>query len=193
MPNQNCRIVRLFDNKFISGHFESFFQYYVGRRCVPMNATSQHPQRRHLIIKDCRDIQRRNDQCPLMGWTGCFLPRGSPVKTGTAKKQEKQSMEARTQNAALALTTIGADIGKDKGQKNDYNDAEVITEAALRPNLRTVSEKTQDQLDLQACHRVRSRLVSRRTATINQIRAFLIEQGITVRASESVVHFRIST
>ena len=45
-----------------------------------------------------------------------------------------------------------------------------------------VREKTQDQLDLQALHRVRSRLVSRRTATINQIRAFLIEQGITVRA-----------
>jgi len=68
-----------------------------------------------------------------------------------------------------------------KGQKNDYNDAEAIAEAALRPNLRTVREKSQDQLDLQACHRVRSRLVSRRTATINQIRAFLIEQGIAVR------------
>ncbi len=68
-----------------------------------------------------------------------------------------------------------------KGQKNDYNDAEAIAEAALRPNLRCVTEKTQDQLDLQACHRVRSRLVSRRTATINQIRAFLIEQGIAVR------------
>ena len=68
-----------------------------------------------------------------------------------------------------------------KGQKNDYNDAEAIAEASLRPNLRTVREKTQDQLDLQACHRVRSRLVSRRTATINQIRAFLIEQGIAVR------------
>jgi transposase len=68
-----------------------------------------------------------------------------------------------------------------KGQKNDYNDAEAIAEAALRPNLRTVQEKTQDQLDLQALHRVRSRLVSRRTATINQIRAFLIEQGIAVR------------
>jgi transposase len=62
-----------------------------------------------------------------------------------------------------------------KGQKNDYNDAEAIAEAALRPNLRLVKEKSQDQLDLQACHRVRSRLVSRRTATINQIRAFLIE------------------
>lgn len=68
-----------------------------------------------------------------------------------------------------------------KGQKNDYNDAEAIAEAALRPNLPTVPEKSQDQLDLQALHRVRSRLVSRRTATINQIRAFLIEQGITVR------------
>lgn len=68
-----------------------------------------------------------------------------------------------------------------KGQKNDYNDAEAIAEAALRPNLRTVSEKSQDQLDLQALHRVRSRLVSRPTATINQIRAFLIAQGITIR------------
>jgi transposase len=68
-----------------------------------------------------------------------------------------------------------------KGQKNDYNDAEAIAEAALRPNLRVVQEKTQDQLDLQALHRVRARLVSRRTATINQIRAFLIEHGIAVR------------
>lgn len=68
-----------------------------------------------------------------------------------------------------------------KGQKNDYNDAEAIAEAAMRPNLKTVSEKSQDQLDLQALHRVRSRLVSRRQATINQIRVFLIEQGITVR------------
>ncbi len=68
-----------------------------------------------------------------------------------------------------------------KGQKNDYNDAEAIAEAALRPNLKLVAEKSQEQLDLQACHRVRSRLVSRRTATINQIRAFLIEQGIAVR------------
>ena len=41
-----------------------------------------------------------------------------------------------------------------KGQKNDYNDAEAVAEAALRPNLRVVREKSQEQLDLQACHRV---------------------------------------
>jgi transposase len=74
-----------------------------------------------------------------------------------------------------------------KGQKNDFNDAEAIAEAALRPHLRTVREKTQAELDLQAYHRIRSRLVSRRTATINQIRAFLIEQGIAVRTGAAAL------
>lgn len=60
-----------------------------------------------------------------------------------------------------------------KGQKNDYNDAEAIAEAALRPNLRTVREKTQEELDLQAYHRIRSRLVSRRTATSTRSGRFL--------------------
>ena len=37
------------------------------------------------------------------------------------------------------------------------------------------------ELDLQALHRVRSRLVSERTAVINQIRGFLLERSIIVR------------
>jgi transposase len=36
------------------------------------------------------------------------------------------------------------------------------------------------QLDLQALHRVRERLVSERTGIINQIRAFLLERGVAV-------------
>jgi transposase len=36
-----------------------------------------------------------------------------------------------------------------------------------------------DQLDLQAIHRVRDRLVARRTSVINQLRAFLLERGMT--------------
>ena len=47
-----------------------------------------------------------------------------------------------------------------------------------RKNMRFVPIKTDDQLDLQAIHRVRDRLVSRRTAVINQIRAFLLERGL---------------
>jgi len=68
-----------------------------------------------------------------------------------------------------------------KGQKNDFRDAEAIAEAVQRPTMRFVATKTADQLDLQALHRVRERLVSQRTGIINQIRAFLLERGIAVR------------
>jgi transposase len=47
--------------------------------------------------------------------------------------------------------------------------------------MKFVATKTADQLDLQAMHRVRERLVSQRTGIINQIRAFLLERGIAVR------------
>jgi hypothetical protein len=52
-----------------------------------------------------------------------------------------------------------------------------IAEAVLRPSTRCVPVKTDDQLDLQALHRVRSRLVGQRTAVINQIRSFLLESA----------------
>jgi hypothetical protein len=40
---------------------------------------------------------------------------------------------------------------------------------------------TAEQLDLQALHRVRERLVSQRTGIINQIRAFLLERASVAR------------
>jgi transposase len=68
-----------------------------------------------------------------------------------------------------------------KGQKNDFRDAEAIAEAVQRPTMKFVATKSTGQLDLQALHRVRERLVSQRTGVINQIRAFLLERGIAVR------------
>src|SRR5512140_842604 len=67
-----------------------------------------------------------------------------------------------------------------QGHKNDFRDAHAIAEAVQRPSTRCVPVKTDDQLDLQALHRVRSRLVGQRTAVINQIRGFLLEHGIAV-------------
>jgi len=58
-----------------------------------------------------------------------------------------------------------------KGQKNDFRDAEAIAEAVQRPTMKFVATKTIDQLDLQALHQVRERLVSQRTGIANQIRA----------------------
>jgi len=71
-----------------------------------------------------------------------------------------------------------------KGQKNDFRDAETIAEAVQRPTMKFVATKSADQLDLQAMHRVRERLVSQRTGIINQIRAFLLERGIAVRQGQ---------
>jgi transposase len=65
-----------------------------------------------------------------------------------------------------------------KSNKNDFVDAEAIAEAVERKNMRFVPIKTDDQLDLPATHRVRDPLICRRTAVINQLRAFLLERGL---------------
>lgn len=67
-----------------------------------------------------------------------------------------------------------------KSQKNDDRDAEAIAEAATRPTMRFVGLKSAQQLDMQTLHRARDRLVGERTALINQLRAVLLERGITV-------------
>jgi transposase len=83
-----------------------------------------------------------------------------------------------------------------KTNKHDRADAEAIcarrsaptTEVGAgsqarvqRPQMRFVPIKSEAQLDLQALHRARDRLVASRTGLINQIRAFLLERGITLR------------
>jgi transposase len=72
-----------------------------------------------------------------------------------------------------------------KSNKNDFVDAEAIAEAVERKNMRFVPIKTDDQLELQAIHRVRDRLISRRTAVINQRRAFLLEGGLVFAKTPS--------
>ena len=95
-----------------------------------------------------------------------------------------------THYVARELTALGHDVKQvppayakpfRQGHKNDFRDAHAIAEAVQRPSTRCVPVKTDDQLDLQALHRVRSRLIGQRTAVINQIRGFLLEHGITVR------------
>jgi transposase len=69
-----------------------------------------------------------------------------------------------------------------KSNKNDFIDTEAIAEAVSKENMRFVQIKTPEQLDVQAMHRVRDRLVQRRTALINKMRGFLLERGITFAA-----------
>ena len=78
-----------------------------------------------------------------------------------------------------------------KSNKNDYRDAEAGAEAVQRPTMRFVPLKSEAQLDLQTIHRVRQRLVGRRTALINQLRAILLERGITVPQRRRVLEARL--
>jgi transposase len=78
-----------------------------------------------------------------------------------------------------------------KSNKNDAADAEAICEAAQRPSMRFVAIKTLEQQDIQAIHRMRSLVVDRRTAQINQIRGLLLEYGIKIAQGRPAVQRRL--
>ncbi len=67
-----------------------------------------------------------------------------------------------------------------KRQKNDMADAEAITEAAMRPTMRTVSVKSPDQQARAMLFRTRELLVGQRTQLANALRSHLAEHGVIV-------------
>lgn len=74
-----------------------------------------------------------------------------------------------------------------KGNKNDYNDAEAIAEAAQRPNMRFVPIKSVEQQDVQNFHRQRELIKKERTALVNQVRGLLAEYGIVINKGITAV------
>ena len=135
----------------------------------------------HAVAMDAagKVVQRRKlDRARLLEW----LANQGPCLVG---------MEAcaGAHHLARALAAQGHDVRLMPGQyvkpfvkthKNDLTDAEAIAEAVQRPQMRFVPIKTQVQLDVQALHRARDRLVGMRTALVNQIRGFLLERGLAV-------------
>lgn len=65
-----------------------------------------------------------------------------------------------------------------KGNKTDRNDAEAISEAAQRPNMRFVPVKSEEQQALMAAQSARALLVKFRTALSNHQRGVLAEFGL---------------
>jgi len=95
-----------------------------------------------------------------------------------ARALQQQGHDARLMPAQYVKPYV-------KTNKSDYIGAEAIAEAVQRPSMRFVPLKTEEQLDLQAVHRVRERWVMRRTAGINQVRGLLLERGITLPKGRS--------
>lgn len=78
-----------------------------------------------------------------------------------------------------------------RGNKNDYNDARAIAEAARRPGMRFVAVKTVEQQDKQALHRLRTARVAERTALCNQLRGLVAEYGIVAPRGVAALRRRI--
>ena len=74
-----------------------------------------------------------------------------------------------------------------QGNKNDFADAQAICEAASRPSMRCVGVRSAHQQTISALHRVREALVRDRTATVNQIHAFLLEFGFSLAKGRGVL------
>ncbi len=79
-----------------------------------------------------------------------------------------------------------------KANKNDYHDAAAIAEAGSRVSMRCVPLKSVEQLEVQALHRVRQRVIRERTAVVNQMRALLLEHGIVVPLGRPLFERRLA-
>ena len=101
-----------------------------------------------------------------------------------ARELSKQGHDVRIMAAKFIKPYI-------KSNKSDKNDAEAICEAVGRPGMRFVPQKAVYQQDIQSLHRIRGRLVRRRTALVNEIRGLLGEYGIILPRSIQNVRGRL--
>jgi transposase len=123
----------------------------------------------HLVALDCHAkviLRKKFSRTQLLAYTA-NLPWSI---IGMEACSGAQFFAAKMRNQGHEVKLIAGQFVKPfvKTNKNDLNDAEAIVEAVTRQNMRFVPIKTDDQLDLQALHRVRDRLVHRRTALINR-------------------------
>lgn len=78
-----------------------------------------------------------------------------------------------------------------RGNKNDYNDALAIAEAAERPEMRFVTLKSAAQQDIQALHRLRQGCVASRTQLCNRIRGLAGEYGLVAPTGVAALRRRL--
>lgn len=111
-----------------------------------------------------------------------FFERAAPTVVGMEACPGSQWLARKLQAIGHTVRIVPAKFVKPyiKSNKNDQIDAEAIAEAVSRPTMRFVEVRTPEQVDLQALHRVRDRLVAQRTRVICQMRAFCLEYGIAM-------------
>ena len=143
----------------------------------------------------------------------CCDARGKVVKKRMLKRNEVLAFFTRLESCLIGieacasahywarqLTALGHEVklvpaqyvkAYVRGNKNDYNDAEAIAEAAQRPTMRFVPIKSIEQQDVQNFHRQRELIKKERTALVNQTRGLLAEYGVVIHQGISVVRCQL--
>lgn len=75
--------------------------------------------------------------------------------------------------------------------KNDYNDAEAIAEAASRSKTKRVPHKNISQQEIQSIHCLRESVMKNKVASANRIRGLLLEFGIPIPKSHTKLKINI--
>jgi transposase len=111
-----------------------------------------------------------------------FFERAKPTLVGMEACPGSQLLARKLNAMGHTVRIMPAQFVKPyvKSNKSDIIDAAAIAEAVTRPTMRFVEMRSTDQIDLQALHRVRDRLVAHRTRLISQMRAFCLEYGIAI-------------
>jgi transposase len=112
-----------------------------------------------------------------------FFERAAPAIVGMEACPGAQWLARKLKAIGHTVRIVPAQFVKPyvKSNKNDIIDAAAIAEAVTRPTMRFVEVKSPEQIDLQALHRVRERMVTARTRLICQMRAFCLEHGVAMR------------
>ncbi|MDF0492954.1 IS110 family transposase [Bradyrhizobium yuanmingense] len=139
--------------------------------------------RRHTCSE--RSLSRRN--------TFQFFTRAEPSVVGMESCAGTQWLARKMQALGHKVRLIPAKFVNPyvKSTKNVIIHAEAIAEAATRPTMRFVAVKEADQVDLQALHRIRDQMMAR-GRLINQMRAFCLEYGVSLRQGAGNIQNRVA-
>jgi transposase len=111
-----------------------------------------------------------------------FFERAESALVGMEACPGSQWLARKLQALGHKVRIIPAQFVKPyvKSNKSDIIDAAAIAEAVTRPTMRFVQTRTPDQVDMQALHRIRDRMVGQRTRLVCQMRAFCLEYGVAI-------------
>lgn len=115
------------------------------------------------------------------------LPKGVTVLMETGPGAQAWARLLQMQGNPVRILPAQRVAEHRSGAKNDRNDAHAILRAGRDCSIAAVPVKSIAALAMQACHRIRRGYVRRRTATGNQIRGLLLEQGIALAQGEAAL------